>query len=88
MFRTGTVAAASRLYLGTKASVVPRPDVWPEERKYVPPQDCFTLAVSDAAAPRITLELLLACLAGGSLLPTASLAYLLRTFARPGEGRV
>jgi cytochrome d ubiquinol oxidase subunit II len=48
----------------------------------------FNLTIRDAAAPRITLVLLLGCLAGGSLLLIPSLIYLFRTFAKPGADRV
>jgi cytochrome bd ubiquinol oxidase subunit II len=41
----------------------------------------FTLTIRDAAAPRPTLELLLGCLAAGSLILFPSLAYLFRTFS-------
>jgi cytochrome d ubiquinol oxidase subunit II len=41
-----------------------------------------TLRIHDAAAPRITLELLLWGLVGGSVLLLPSLAYLMRTFGR------
>jgi hypothetical protein len=41
----------------------------------------FTLTIRDAAAPRITLQLLLGGLAGGSLLVIPALAYLFRTFS-------
>ena len=41
----------------------------------------FTLTIRDAAAPWPTLELLLGCLAVGSLILLPSLAYLFRTFS-------
>ncbi len=41
-----------------------------------------SLTIRDAAAPRITLDLLLAGLIGGSIVLVPSLAYLYRTFAR------
>jgi cytochrome d ubiquinol oxidase subunit II len=41
-----------------------------------------TLSISQAAAPRVTLKLLLAGLASGSAILIPSLVYLLRTFAR------
>lgn len=43
----------------------------------VPP----TMTIRDAAAPRTTLELLLAALAGGALILIPALVYLFRTFA-------
>lgn len=45
-----------------------------------------TMTIRDAAAPRITLELLLVALAAGAVLLLPALAYLFRTFA--GERKV
>ncbi|HEV3455596.1 MAG TPA: cytochrome d ubiquinol oxidase subunit II [Thermoanaerobaculia bacterium] len=47
----------------------------------------FTLTICEAAAPRITLQLLLGGLAGGSLLVIPALAYLFRTFSGSGAAR-
>jgi cytochrome d ubiquinol oxidase subunit II len=44
-----------------------------------------SLSIRDAAAPRITLELLLWALVGGSIILIPSLFYLLRTFAASRE---
>jgi cytochrome d ubiquinol oxidase subunit II len=41
----------------------------------------FTLSIRDAAAPSPALEVLLGCLAVGSLILFPSLAYLFRTFS-------
>jgi cytochrome d ubiquinol oxidase subunit II len=48
----------------------------------VPP----TLTIADAAAPRITLTLVLWALAAGALVLFPSLAYLFRVFKRSGQG--
>lgn len=45
------------------------------------------LTIRAAASPRITLELVLAGLAGGSLILVPSLWYLFRTFARARDGQ-
>ena len=41
----------------------------------------FTHTIGDSAAPPITLELLLACLALGAVMLIPSLGYLFRTFS-------
>jgi cytochrome d ubiquinol oxidase subunit II len=70
-WRTARVAAALQV------SLILWGWAWAQYPYLVP----STLTIHDAAAPRVTLELLLACLAGGSLLLLPSLAYLFRTFA-------
>jgi cytochrome bd ubiquinol oxidase subunit II len=47
----------------------------------------FTFTIRDAAAPRSTLQVLLGCLAAGSLVLIPSLAYLFRAFSSCGAAR-
>jgi cytochrome d ubiquinol oxidase subunit II len=76
-WRFARVAAAAQVSLILWGWVlVQRPFV-------VPPM----LTVRDAAAPRVTLELLLAALAVGAVVLVPSLVYLFRTFAAEQRGR-